>query len=160
VRQHDAACQIVSAELWDHVRAIRGEKRACYPCHETGGLIPGVRRVVKSGVRWGGNPGPRHFLSGFVRCASAAGASSTCTGQASSAAAFQKCHRSPFKVPAARNARSAGHAIEGTLTRRDENINHLNVDGNSEGTGISRMVRGSNVLLRVDALPLHGPCNP
>jgi len=27
------------------------------------------------------------------------------------------------------------HAIEGTLTQRDGNINHFNADGNSEGTG-------------------------
>jgi hypothetical protein len=36
---------------------------------------------------------------------------------------------------AARRARRAGCAIEGTLTQRDENINHFNADGNSEGTG-------------------------
>ena len=29
-------------------------------------------------------------------------------------------------------ARRAGHTIEGTLTQRDENINHFNADGNSE----------------------------
>jgi hypothetical protein len=37
---------------------------------------------------------------------------------------------------AARRARRAGHAIEGTLTQRDENINHFNADANSEGTEV------------------------
>jgi hypothetical protein len=40
---------------------------------------------------------------------------------------------------AARRARRAGHAIEGTLTQHDENINHFNGDGNSEGTDESQL---------------------
>jgi DNA invertase Pin-like site-specific DNA recombinase len=67
LRQYDPSLQIVSAELWDHAHALRVTKGASYP-HDQTGFAPEVKRVATSGVRWGGKPGARHLLSGFLKC--------------------------------------------------------------------------------------------